>query len=618
MMFDDWDCDLTGTVLRRNTRYLAIFPLPLALLLTACSGADRNSTAPPVTPPTPVTTTVSITPGNTQLVVGSTATFVASALTGTGTVLSGRTVTWNSASPAIASVNAGVVTGVAPGAADIMASIDGKSASVTVTVVAPVPVAVAPASAATGLFADVNDPVTPNPTVRVVDARNSPVAGVTVTFAIIAGGGSVTGVSKQTGANGTASPDSWTLGATAGANALSATVTGLSGSPVTFTATALSDTGVLAPRPVTKTTTQKLYMHYMPWFETPQSSPTRKWGLHWTMATANPDIIRSDGTRQIASFYYPLIGPYASSDRDVIDYHLLLMKYAGLDGVLVDWYGVHEVYDYPQNRRNTDSLFARVAPAGLQFAVVYEDQTLPHVKTIAGSDTIIAAQQDFAYLQSQYFGSNSYLRIDGQPLLMVFGPQTMKKASDWTRAFMGLATPPLLVTLFYSGLGQGEFAWPDQAFTTGLSSWYQNRAPGLAYSFGSAYPGFNDYYTPGGVNDCCSWTIPVGRTTLQQTLDLSRTSNSPRVQIATWNDFGEGTMIEPTNEFGFTFLETIQKFAGVPYTSAELNLVYRWYTLKKRHAADAVSIKKLNQAYYYLVSLRVTKAKAILDTFAAG
>lgn len=80
-------------------------------------------------------------------------------------------------------------------------------------------------------------------------------------------------------------------------------------------------------KPVTKTNSQKVYVHYMPWFETPQTSDNGKWGQHWTMATQNPDNIQSNGQRQIASYFYPLIGPYASSDPDVIDYHLLLMKY---------------------------------------------------------------------------------------------------------------------------------------------------------------------------------------------------------------------------------------------------------------------------------------------------
>ena len=87
----------------------------------------------------------------------------------------------------------------------------------------------------------------------------------------------------------------------------------------------------------------KLYMHYMPWFQTPSSlggTGGSSWGFHWKMNTQNPNIVDASGKRQIASHYYPKIGPYDSTDSDVIEYHSLLMKYSGVDGALVDWYGV--------------------------------------------------------------------------------------------------------------------------------------------------------------------------------------------------------------------------------------------------------------------------------------
>src|SRR5688500_4362997 len=87
---------------------------------------------------------------------------------------------------------------------------------------------------------------------------------------------------------------------------------------------------------VVKTNDMKVYVHYMPWFQTKPFSGS--WGSHWKMNTKNPDIVDAEGKKQIASHYYPLIGPYDSRDKDVIEYHLLLMKYSGIDGVLIDWY----------------------------------------------------------------------------------------------------------------------------------------------------------------------------------------------------------------------------------------------------------------------------------------
>jgi adhesin/invasin len=70
---------------------------------------------------------------------------------------------------------------------------------------------------------------------RVADPNNNPVQNVTVTFAVLTGGGSVLATSVSTDAQGLAAT-SLTLGATVGANTVRATSVGLSGSPTTFTA----------------------------------------------------------------------------------------------------------------------------------------------------------------------------------------------------------------------------------------------------------------------------------------------------------------------------------------------------------------------------------------------
>jgi hypothetical protein len=73
------------------------------------------------------------------------------------------------------------------------------------------------------------------PSVLVTDASGNPVSGVTVTFTVASGGGTVTGAVATTGANGRATVGSWTLGAV-GTNTLTASA-GAAGT-VTFTATA--------------------------------------------------------------------------------------------------------------------------------------------------------------------------------------------------------------------------------------------------------------------------------------------------------------------------------------------------------------------------------------------
>jgi lysophospholipase L1-like esterase len=72
------------------------------------------------------------------------------------------------------------------------------------------------------------------PSVKVTDADGFGVGGVSVTFSIRSGGGSLTGANVVTNAQGIATVGSWTLGL--GGNSIFASVPGLSGDPVIFVA----------------------------------------------------------------------------------------------------------------------------------------------------------------------------------------------------------------------------------------------------------------------------------------------------------------------------------------------------------------------------------------------
>ena len=83
------------------------------------------------------------------------------------------------------------------------------------------------------------------PSVQVRDGGGNPIAGRTVTFAVTAGGGSVTGAVAVTDATGTATVGSWTPGAAADLNTVTATVSGdgVTGNPVTFNVAGCSGGG---------------------------------------------------------------------------------------------------------------------------------------------------------------------------------------------------------------------------------------------------------------------------------------------------------------------------------------------------------------------------------------
>lgn len=370
------------------------------------------------------------------------------------------------------------------------------------------------------------------------------------------------------------------------------------------------------PEPVVKTNTMQVYMHYMPWF---QSKPVSGyWGSHWKMANKNPDIVDENGKREIASHYYPIIGPYDSTDPDVIEYHLLLMKYSGVDGVLIDWYGSHTVNDYKVNLNGTNALIDKVDDVGLTFAVVYEDYTAEVVGSKTTKTPMQAAQSDMNYLANNYFSNEQYINIDNAPLLLTFGPRYFEQGSQWQEIFSVLNSKPKFLPLWNHGTltgdqDDGEFAWVDFTDTYSDLDNFYNRAVHLDLAIGSAFPRFHDFYEQGGTGTSYGYVDYDNGETLRKTLAKAEQRKADFVQLVTWNDFGEGTVIEPTLENEFEPLQIIQEFTGVSYGLAELELVHSYYVKKKELKGNTEAEAKLGEVFAHLVNLRVSEATAIMN-----
>lgn len=356
---------------------------------------------------------------------------------------------------------------------------------------------------------------------------------------------------------------------------------------------------VAAPKP--------LLVYYMPWYVAKPYSDN--WGWHWTMNHFNPDVIDASGERQIASWYHPLIGPYDSADPVVLEYHVLLMKLAGIDGVIVDWYGRESYLDYGINNERTAEVFKYARKAGLKFALCYEDRTvLQQINdgVLAATNAIHHAQQTLLYVQSNYFGDPSYLQLSNRPVLLNFGPQYFKANEQWQQIFSVLE--PTNRPAFFTEdnrlpLGTGAFNWPPMwlslapgargvlsvtALENYLTNFEQNGNTWPAF-ISSAFPRFHDIYRPAGVRDYWGYLGDRKGEMLRMTLTRALTNNSALAQIVTWNDFGEGTVVEPTSEYGYRDLGIIQDCRrqhldpGFPLRTNDLTLATRLYHLRRVH-----------------------------------
>ncbi len=371
---------------------------------------------------------------------------------------------------------------------------------------------------------------------------------------------------------------------------------------------------------IVKTNPKKVYVHYMPWFQSKDFDGY--WGQHWTMSNQNPEIQDQNGKREIASYYYPIIGPYSSGDPDLQEYHLLLMKLAGIDGVIFDWYGTKDIYDYELIKKSTETFIDNLEDLGLQFSIMYEDRVVKQVSEQPISiEAIKAAQEDFKYINDEYFSSSEYLKYNDKNMLFIFGPNFLTTEREWDLVFDIFPTEnhPSFLTLWGSS-GQvgpnatGEFLWVDKDHLLAHEHYYNTLQSENLITVGSSYPGFKSFYRQGGwtegIND---WTIDFNQgQTFVETLNYTHHEQSDFIQIITWNDFGEGTMIEPTQEFGFMYLQLLQQYTGVSYSGKHLQIILDLYHTRKEYKDIAEVQYLLNRCYKYIKRGKLWRAKKII------
>ncbi len=377
----------------------------------------------------------------------------------------------------------------------------------------------------------------------------------------------------------------------------------------------------------------RLLAHFMPWHQTPQVSGY--WGYHWTMRHFDPEKTDADGRRQIASHYYPLTGPYDSQDPFILEYQVLLMKIAGIDGVAVDWYGFEPFWDYGVLNESTHALHDWTQRAGLSFCIVYEDQTVKHMVNngrLSAGEALAHSREVMQYLQSAWFSSADYVRINGRPLLMVFGPQYFMESSDWMSMFSVLPETPFFATLD-NRLGpaaSAAFPWPPMwksnaqgiltraALDEYLTQFY-NKSKAWPAVIGGAFPGFHDIYKEAGVGAGYGVLDHENGAVLRYTLETAIRKGSAVIQLITWNDYGEGTMIEPTVEFGYSFLEIVQQLrrdlydSTFPFRAEHLRLPMRILEMRRAYTGDGRVNADLDRVFSYIAAGDIGRATTLLD-----
>ena len=133
----------------------------------------------------------------------------------------------------------------------------------------------------------------------------------------------------------------------------------------------------------------------------------------------------------------------------------------------------------------------------------------------------------------------------------------------------------------------GAFDWPSPQVGPSAQDEFYKKAAFWPVAMAVAFPRFHDIYEQAKVHKSWGKIDDDHGNTFAVTLEKALRSGLPLIQISTWNDWGEGTVIEPSLEFGYRDLEVVQRLRrqfiepGFAAKPEDLRLPLALYKLRK-------------------------------------
>lgn len=221
----------------------------------------------------------------------------------------------------------------------------------------------------------------------------------------------------------------------------------------------------------------------------------------------------------------PALGQYSSSNQSVVAAQISEAKYAGLNAFISSWWGVGT----PTDNRLPILLNAAGAQS-FSVAPYYEEEGTTN-------NSVATIQKDLTRL-SLLASSPAWLHVNGKPVLFVYNAlsstSTCAETTKWKTATAGKWYVDLKVFSGYTKCVDQPDSWHQY----GPASPTQSHLP---YSF-EVSPGFNKYTesSPRLARD-------VSR--FEQNLTSQVLSSAQWQLITSWNEWGEGTAVEPALEW---------------------------------------------------------------------
>ena len=298
-------------------------------------------------------------------------------------------------------------------------------------------------------------------------------------------------------------------------------------------------------------------------------------------SSINPD-------RPVLAFYYPWYTArtwclctmsdlptirYNSDDESTIERQVNWAEQAGITGFISSWWGQGD---------HTDTNFARV----LAYAANLQQQTGYHFASTIYFESDAPALQglnnivrQLRYVLNTYANNSNFLHWHGKPVIFIWDPlgggrtlsmwQTVRNQVDPhnTTIWSGEGANVNLLSVFdgihlfsaaYWGIQHNDINAVDQAFRSQINAYNAAHHTQKIWAAG-VFPGFNDTKVPGRKNPI---VVPRNNgATYRESWNGALSSSPDWITITSFNEWFEGSMIEPSVIYNTQYLDLSRQFA---------------------------------------------------------
>lgn len=331
---------------------------------------------------------------------------------------------------------------------------------------------------------------------------------------------------------------------------------------------------------------KKVLIHYMGWFG------EGSYGRHW-----------QDGQPR-----EPIIGYYDSGSWATQLYHILISWSCGIDGLVIN---VRDAYDDAalNSLPATINRIVEIEPDFLfEFAISYDDQ---------GMNSVEIAKSKLSHLKNNILPNTEYyLHYNLEPVIFIWNYSGYLSPVDYSSAIEHVFSdrdPVVIwneidesavdyVNSFYPWV-QG-FSADGSNWGQGYLTWFYNTIASntnLDFATAGVWPGFDDRQCSWGQD---RWIDRNDGLVYDETWKFVHNYNGTLplkwVYIETWNDWNEGSEIEPSSEFGFSCLQqTIEQISAFKNISINLEDSAFLASTKIYEAALLIENSNRDSTVYY-------------------